>query len=164
MEDVAAPYTSEEIIAKKREFAAAFLQFPNDPSRAASMIEARVAHKSYIVLYWPHDAEVQVFMNEIMKSKGAVASVPEDKYQFARQIYLDALECKDKDTKLDYFKLFADVMGYIEKNKGTTINNNNNMIDNRSIMLMPDDMPLDEWEEMAMKQQQKMLEDVANSD
>lgn len=151
-------YTADEIELKKRQLAAALLRTPNDPNGAVASVEPRRDFQLYMLNTWLNDDDVKRYMHEIYMSAGATSHVP-SKEEFAAELYREARDCKSKDLKLDYMKLLADVMGYIEKKPANVINNNN-LVDNRSVMVVPplpeDEKSIEHWESSAMEQQARL--------
>lgn len=130
-------YTPEEAKAKKRAFAEALILDPFHPEKAAMLIEPRSTHASYILTHWQYDAEVNAIMEAAFIEKGAKAKIP-TKDQFAASLIDEANTCRDKETKLDFLKLFASVMGYVEKPAAVQVQTNNtvNNVKN-NVILMP---------------------------
>jgi len=150
-------YTSDEIQDKKRAFALAFMRYPTDPARAAREVETRSAYISFILNNWQFDDEVQAYMLEIREQSRNTGTAPElpSKEQFAATLWKEAQECRTKDTKLDYLKLMASVMGYIEKPSNVT--NINNTMDNRKVIVLPAKATsLDDWAANAKQQQARL--------
>lgn len=129
-------YTPEEAKAKKRAFAMALLLDPFHADKAAKSIETRAPHLAYIMAHWQFDNEVNAIMEAAFLEKGAAAKIP-TKDEFAASLITEANDCRDKETKLDFLKLFASVMGYVEKPAAVKIENNtlNNVKNN--VILMP---------------------------
>lgn len=148
-------YGPDEIEKVKRAFAAALLKTPMDPVRAAASVEPRSAYVNFILANWQFDPDVQEYMRQLREDKGAEAAIP-SKEEFAAQLYKDANECRDKSTKLDYMKLFAEVMGFKVK-PAETIINNNNTVDNRRVVMMPPPPSIDDWEAAAIESQAKLV-------
>lgn len=127
--------TETELQAKKREYAAALIRDPWHRDKAARFVEPRETHISYIVNNWQFDNDVNRYMRELQEEKKTDAIIP-TKEDFAASVFRDALTCRDADTKLNYYKLFASVMGFIEK-PSTVVNNNNNTQKITNVLVMP---------------------------
>lgn len=129
-------YTPAEATAKKRAFAAALMLDPMHRDRAAMAVETRSTHVSYILSQWQFDNEVNAFMEAMYAEKGAKSKIP-TKDEFAASLIIEANECRDKETKLDFLKLFASVMGYVEKPAAVSVTTNNtlNNVKNNVIIL-----------------------------
>jgi len=149
-------YTADEATTKKKEFAAALMRDPLHPEKAALSIESRATHVSYILNNWQYDREVNGYMAEIREEKGAAATIP-TKEEFAATLFSEGNAARTSDVKLDYFKLFAEVMGYIDKGKGTVVNNNNNLIQQRNVIVLPAKRPAKEIEGELMEQQRQLI-------
>jgi hypothetical protein len=145
-------YTDDEAKAKKEAFAKALMINPHHPDRAAMSIESRASHVSYILTHWQYDPEVYAHMEALLKVEGQKAKIP-TKEEFAASLISEANECRDKETKLDYFKLFANVMGYVEKPGAVT--NINNTVNNvkSNVLVLPERKPAAEIEGRVMEQQ-----------
>lgn len=148
-------YLSNEIEAKKRAFAAAFLRSPMNPVEAARSIENRHAYVDYIVSNWQFDIEVQQYMNELRDERGAAANLPAGKEEFLGILYREVGAIRDPETRLKYYKLVADVSGYIDK--PASVVNNNLAVDNRKVVLMPPPQSRDEWEQETIAQQARLI-------
>lgn len=148
-------YDAEETLKKKREFAANFLKSPLDPYAAAYATDPRPQYAMWITNTWQFDADVQTFMKELRDEHKTAASIP-TKEEFAALLIADAQKCRNSSDRLDYYKLFGSVMGYIEKPAGTTINNNT-VVDNRKVIALPPAPSVDDWEVQAEIQQMKLI-------
>lgn len=116
----------------KRAFAEVLLRMPDDPYGAARLVEPHMGKAQFISAYWLHDPLVVAHMETTYAVKGAAAVIP-TKDEFAASVLKLAHEYKTADSKLDFLKLFASVVGYIEKPSGmgggnTTINNTVNKV------------------------------------
>lgn len=147
-------YTAEEEKAKKEAFARALMRNPMFPDKAAREVESRVTHISYILTHWQYDAEVNRLMAEVLETEGVRAKVP-TKDEFAASLITEANECRDKETKLDYYKLFASVMGYVEKPSATTINNTVNNVKS-NVLVLPERKSPKEIEARVIEQQRQL--------
>lgn len=129
-------YTPEEATAKKKAYALELLRDPFHRDKAAMAVESRSTHVSYILTHWQFDNEVNRFMEEAYQERGAKATIP-TKDEFAASLIREANECRDKETKLDFLKLFASVMGYVEKPAAVSVTTNNtlNNVKNNVIIL-----------------------------
>lgn len=112
-----------ETDALKRRFAEAFARNPQDAFAAARTIEPNVIRAQYIASYWVNDPVVSDHIDALSAKHGPAALLP-TKDEFALKIMGLADEIPNKDLKLDYLKLAAELMGFLPKNGGTTINNN----------------------------------------
>lgn len=149
-------YAPDEMTEMKRRFAAALLLTPTEPDRAVASIEPRTAYANYILEHWQLDAEVQEFMRVAIVDQGSAGAHIPSKEEFAAQLFADARECKTKDLKLDYLKLFASVMGYVVKPAETAITNNV-VVDNRKVIMIPEPpTDIDAWEASVMADQAKL--------
>lgn len=129
-------YTPDEAKAKKQAFAMALLRDPFHPEIAVLEVERRAPHISYILTHWQYDSEVNALMEAALADRGAAAKIP-SKDEFAASLITEANTCRDKETKLDFLKLFASVMGYVEKPAAVKVETNNtiNNVKNNVILL-----------------------------
>lgn len=104
----------EETDELKRQFAVALLDNPRDPYSAAATFESDPGRAQYIAMNWPNDALVIATMREAFEEGIGGEALP-TKEEFALTLWDQARETKSATTKLDYLKLFASVMGYVEK-------------------------------------------------
>lgn len=146
--------TDEELQAKKREFAAALVRDPWHRDAAARFVEQRDTHIAFILNNWQFDSDVNRYMREIHDEQKTEALVP-TKDEFAAQVWRDALQCPHKDMKLDYYKLFASVMGFVEKpggNAGPVTN-----IANQNVLVLPPTQSADNIEARLIEQQRNLI-------
>lgn len=151
-------YPPAEVEAKKRAFAQALMRDPMHPERAAFAIEPRASHVSYILTHWQYDAQVHAFMLELVDGVGAAKATIPTKDEFAASLIREANECRDKETKLDFLKLFAGVMGYVEKPAAVSVTTNNtlNSVKN-NVILMPTPQDGQSLEAELMEYQRKLI-------
>lgn len=115
-------YTTQELPDIKRELAAAFMRYPQDPMKAIAEIEPRTTHHAALANL-QYDAEVNELMRQFRRGDAGVTSLMPSKEEFAAIVYREGMNARHPDTKLDYFKLFAQVMEYTGKKddgKGAT--------------------------------------------
>lgn len=155
-------YSDEALEPKKREFAAALMRSPLDPVKAAYAVESRVTHINHILNNWQYDPLVNEYMAEIRDRDGLAATIP-TKEEFAATLYHEGQSARSPDTKLDFYKLFADVMGYIEKGKGTVINNNNSVFQQRNVLVMPQQLPAEDMEDKLIEYQRELTVNVGGN-
>lgn len=96
----------------------------------------------------------------IEETERLAASEPEaglpTKAQQARDVYNLAMGAKSVDDQLKAHKLYADIMGYVQK--PTDAPAGNTYVDNRSVILLPRRATsLDEWEVEAIEHQAKLV-------
>lgn len=147
-------YEGEELINRKRIFAAALLRTPLDPMTAALATDPRRHYATVICNTWQYDADVQEHMREIEATAGAAARIP-TRDDVASRLYTEATSIRDKDTALKYYELLAKIMGYIEKPATQNVNVNN-IMDNRKVVMLPATTSLDDWEAAAIQQQREI--------
>lgn len=158
-------YTEEEAKKLKQQYALALLKTPNDTYAAARTIEAHPGKASWITINWTYDEEVLAIQGQAQKEFGPSAVLPSQD-EFAVILLKDAQSIKDDETRLKYYKLFADVRGYITK-EGSNVTNNNLTVN--KVMAYPITGNVDAWEKHAIAQQDNLLkqanviEHVANN-
>lgn len=148
-------YTPEETQVKKREFAAALMRYNTDPMKAAREVESRISHINFILSNWQYDNEVNNYMKEIRDEAGLTSTIP-TKEEFAAALMRESLDIRQADIKLDFLKLFAQVMGYIEKG-GVSVNTNNNIITQQNVVVLPQQVAAKDLEAELMEQQRKLI-------
>jgi hypothetical protein len=150
-------YDAETATRLKLVFAAALLRHPHNPYEAAREVEpVETGRANWIVNNWLNDPEVIKAMGERVADVGsAIAGLP-TKEELALAIYREAGEVKDKSTKLAYFRAVGDIMGYIPRGGGPTVNvnNNNNIMNQPKIQRVPVFATDEDWERKA-----KMVEE-----
>ena len=143
----------------KREFALRLLEARGDAHAAALRVEPHdVATRLFLLTECPTDPIVLNEMDRLIAERGHAAFLP-DKHALAAAIFERANKSKSADDAFKGFKLYADVMGYIEK-PGTTINNNS-VTDNRSVVVVRDFGSDDDWERKLVAQQTRLIEDAS---
>lgn len=146
--------TEEELQAKKREYAAALVRDPWHRDIAARFVEQRETHVSFILTNWQFDNDVNRYMRELHDAQKTEALIP-TKEDFAASIYRDALLLRDAETKLDYYKLFASIMGYVEKPGGNAVQTTN--IAQQNVLIMPPSVNAESIEDRLIEQQRKLI-------
>jgi len=127
------PYTPEELAAIKPRLADAFLKYPFDIPGAMRSVEPRVTHHPFLASL-QYDPELNQLMRERNNQEGAKSTLP-TKEEFAATIWNDAAKARTSDVKLDFYKLFASVMGYVEKPGNPSGNTTN--IATQNVLVMP---------------------------
>lgn len=145
---------------EKQLYALALLKTPNDPYKAALDVVAGDCARALVMSReWPQDPEVIEYKTQALQDMGEDAFLP-SKADVVRAIWQKAEECRDADTAFKGYKLVADIMGYVEKPGGTTINNNT-LVDQRKVMVVTDHGTDEEWEAKLLKQQAALTHDGA---
>lgn len=133
----------------KVRYARLLLEYPKDPFKAACELfpqDTRMA--LWAASHWVHDPEVKEAQRKARET--LVLNDNPGKAEAARDVWNRIQSCYDPEVYVKLMKLYADIMGYIEKPKdGTTVNVNTQ---NR-IMVVKDHGSNDQWEEK-LKQQQ----------
>lgn len=142
----------EQHIELKRTYAANLLRFPDDPFKAAfsstpdSSLALQLANK------WQDDPIVKAEMEKLLNGNEARTFLP-SKEQQARDIYRMATSEKvDTEDRLKAHRLYAEVMGFIEKPvAGATTN-----ILNQGVMIVKDQGSDLDWQKRAAEQQRTL--------
>lgn len=106
---------------------------------------------------WQTDPDLQRELHVLREARGEVG------FSWTKREFLEELASRvrlaamDKD-KLAGLRLFADVAGYIDKGPGTQVNVQTNVGIANNVMRLPSEVPLDEWEIAATRQQDKLIE------
>lgn len=145
---------NDDTKAMKQAFALALLRTPNDAYGAARTVETHPGKASWIVQHWSQAPDILEYMRVAQESLGPRSRIPTQD-EFSVMLLTDAAGIEDKETRLKYYKLFADVQGYISKEGSTT--NNLNLTVNK-VMAYPMVSSVEDWEEIAVKQQATLLE------
>jgi hypothetical protein len=147
-EEYKVEYARQLLKTPKDPFKAALVLFPNNTNRAL-----RVANE------WPQDIVVRNAQNELIENEGELAFLP-TKGELARSVW-DRMQSEwvatDDFGKLG--KLYADVMGFIEK-QNTNVNVGVN-VSNR-VMIVKDNGNDEQWEAKLQAQQAKLIEEIGN--
>lgn len=149
-----------ETDALKCRFAEAFLRQIDDAYAAAKTVVPDMSRATYIATNWPDDPFVVAEMDRLSIERGAAATLP-TKEEFAAKLLEQATETKSSATKLDYYKLFASVMGYVEKptDKAPTVN----VAIMNKVMRVPRERTDDEARERIASNQARLINASANA-
>lgn len=136
----------------KKDFAANLLRYPDDPAKAAFNTTPDVGAALQIAKHWPTDPVVVAEQDRLMASDGARAFLPTKEAQ-ARDIYaLANSPTTDVDNRIKAHRLYAEVMGFIEKpNAGGGIN-----VLNQGVMIVREAASNEDWERKAIEQQRTL--------
>lgn len=136
---------------RKTAFAIQLLKNPDNPFKAALAIEANTGEALKMAHFWVNDEFVLEEKARILGECGAKSFLP-TKDEYAKAVYSLAETASFVDDKLKAFRLYGDIMGFIEK-PGVSINNN--VVSNR-VMVVNSNGSNDEWEQKLLKQQQAL--------
>jgi len=142
---------------QKKKFAIAVLHNPSDPFQCAKEIFGEDPGKCLQVFQlWQEDIEVRQYQADYLREHGADATLP-TKETLAREIYDVAHDGKvDVDTRLKFYKLYGDILGFINK-PGSTVTHNTQI--NNKVMVIKDHGTDENWEQNLIKQQQRLVSD-----
>lgn len=122
--------------------------FPNDFDK-----QREVSH------LWPSDPIVRVETERLTKANTALAYLP-DKAATARKAWQLIAEGADQPQKVSALKVYADLMGFIEK-PSTVVNNNATQF-NSGVLIVREQSPED-WEKGVFEQQRKLEAECARA-
>lgn len=135
----------------KREFALRYLEYRRDANKAAArLFPYDLAARCSAALDLPFDPLVNDTIDELLAKFGYEHFLP-GKHELASKILDVAEAAREPDEKTKALKLYADVMGFVEK-PGTVVNNNLTQNVNR-VMVLRDNGSADEWERRLIEQQ-----------
>ena len=145
---------------QKEKFVHALLR-QEDPFKAALAVwPDDVGTALYASNSLPNDPEVIELKEQAIRENGQEAFLP-TKADLAKAVW-DLANCTDNDEAIKAFKLYGDIMGFIETGKGkapsVTVNN---LVDARKVLLVKDHGTDDEWANKVALQQKKLIEDGA---
>jgi hypothetical protein len=139
----------------KERFAEALLKNPDNVNAAAFQIcddpgvALQLAHK------WFNDPELKAIQATLMEKNGLRSYLP-SKDEQAKDIYAMAEDKKlDVEERLKAHRLYAEIMGNIEKPTNPT---QVNVQTNLGVMLVPVAQNDEEWEKRAQEQQRRLTE------
>ena len=143
---------------QKRQFAIELLKQPTEPFKAAIIVFGDNTGRALEVsARWPHDPEVQTFMQQAVEDMGDMHFLP-SKAELARHAFEIGRDPKvHVEDRLKAMRLYADIRGFIDK-QGTVINNN--VLTSNKVMLVADHGSNEAWEQAALQQQQKLLDEA----
>jgi len=144
---------------RKTAFAIELLKSPDNPLKAALVIEPNTGEALRMVHFWSNDNFVLSEKARLLKECGAKSFLP-TKEEFAKSVYkLAQTAGEELKDRLTAFRLYGDIMGFIEK---PGINVNTNVITNR-VMVVNSNGSNDEWEQRLLQQQKKLTHIPAES-
>lgn len=137
----------------KKQFAHNLL-LHDDPQKAAFATLTNPGHALFIAVNWVNDPVVKAEVEALMQSKGAKKFLPSKERQ-AKDVYAIACDTgKGTEERLKAHRLYAEIMGFIEKpNVGNTTN-----VLNNGVMVVRDLGTDDDWANKALVQQHKLID------
>lgn len=144
-------FTPEQL-ALKAKFAAALLEAPDaNPFIAAkACFPDSMPHALWAANHWPTDEGV-LKEKQKLRDKGDDLKALPGKAELARRVWSHT-EVGLFEDRLKAMKLYADLMGHIEKTPPVAVNVNNNRV-----MVIRDQGTNAEWESKVAKQQEALL-------
>jgi len=139
-------------------FAKLLLQM-NDPAKAAFATTPDTSLALQIAYHWPKDSVVVAEQQKLVQSGPSARELLPSKETQARDIYNIATSDRvSAEDRLKAHRLYAEVMGHIERptDKPTGV-----LVQN--VMVVPVASNMDDWQKLAMKQQDKLIEHAATT-
>lgn len=150
-----APVSGPEELALKHKFAEALLREPHEPYRAGVLVFGNDTRRALEASQqWVFDLAVLEYQTELLEKLGPDAFLPA-KAETARRIWSVGETATDAKDKLQAYKLYAELRGFVPKGDGN--NTNVNVTLNR-VMVMRDFGSDEDWEAKAASQQSKLIE------
>ena len=142
--------TPAEVSAQKRAFAAAFVRHKN-PLRAANEVApGNFPLANSISVAWPHDPEVQAFIDAIRADVPDELDLLADKADVARRLLEIADSAPDAKDKIAAYKAYAELRGFTKPDKNPPKN------DAPKVMAYRDFGTDDDWEARTEAQQAEL--------
>lgn len=136
----------------KKAFALAWLHTPSEPYKAALRVfHIHTGKALWVADNWLTDPVVMEEKERLLNEHGSLHFLP-DKTQVAREVYDLAQSSKSTSEKLASYKLYSDIMGFVEPKTFT----NNGIIQNNQgakVMVIKDHGSNQEWEDKAKAHQ-----------
>ena len=144
---------------EKKAFAANLLRYPDEPFKAAFATFPNNTGKALqIGRSWLDDPTVQTEKDRLLSSTDAKLYLPTKEMQ-AKDIYAIATnERIDTEDRLKAHRLYAEVMGFIEK----PLPGNQTNILNQGVMVVREVGTTDEWQEKLLEQQHALTHASVN--
>lgn len=138
----------------KRAFAGAWLRNPTKPYDAAVSILGFTQWAHIASTQWIVDPIVLGEKERLLDEFGAKAFLP-TKEEMAHTLLAEAANYRDAEDKARFYKLAADIMGYVEKpavNVGNTTH-----VQVVGVLKVKDHGEIDEWSRGTVAQQTKLI-------
>ncbi len=143
----------------KQQFARELLKTPTEAFKVASRLFGDDTGRALTISHrWPHDPEVLGFMQAAIEDMGDMHFLP-TKAEAARAAWEMSQDPRlPADERLKAMRLYSDIRGYIERQGGITVNQNN--ITQNKVMLVRDHGSNADWEIAATAQQTRLIADA----
>lgn len=142
----------------KLKFAKAYARNRDDAYAAARTIEADYGRAQHMAMNWISDPIVLEYLAE---TEDDDAEALPTKDEFAAELLRQARETKSSAVKLDYMKLFATVMGFVEKPRDNSPQVNVAIVN--KVMRMPRSSTDDEARQRIAANQARLINAVADA-
>lgn len=109
-----------------------------------------------IAFVWKDSVEVEIAKKALIEELGHEHFLP-GKYELCQQIHTIALAGRTTDDKIKGLKLYAEVMGLIEKPAPAQTQVNVQQTVNK-VMVVPVSRSVEEWETSAVEHQQRIVQ------
>lgn len=139
----------------KRAFAEAWLRNPTKPYDAAVSILGFTQWAHIAATQWIIDPIVQGEKERLLDEFGAKHFLP-TKEEMAQVLLAEAAGARNAEDKARFFKLAADIMGYIER-PAVNVNSNNTNVTTVKVLKVKDHGDIEEWSRGAVAQQTKLI-------
>lgn len=140
-------------------FAAALLKWPTDPFKAAFSVFSDTGTAMQVAVQWRNDPVVLAEQSKLLEVEGPKPFLPTKEDQ-ARDIYdIATASIYDSEVRLKAHRLYAEVMGFIEKPAAPMVNTGTIT---QCVMIVPDKGTDKEWEKKTIEQQRKLIEHASN--
>lgn len=133
----------------KEDFAENLLRHPDDPFKAAFLTTPDTGLALQIGRDWPNDPIVKAAQQRLISSTEGKRFLPTKEEQ-AREVYkLATSDRVSGDERLKAHRLYAELMGFIEK----PVSGNTTNILNQGVMIVREAASDEDWEAKAIEQQ-----------
>jgi hypothetical protein len=143
--------TDIDVLACKRLFAEALLRSPHNPFDAARKVFPTNNQAAiFIMQNWQFDDYVKAYQAELLEEHGPDHFLP-TMFDLAHEVWSTAQRATDTKERVDAFKLYADIRGFISKPGVNTSNNvENNYTQNVLIVNPVNEQELEEQQRRLM--------------
>lgn len=140
----------------KTAFAIASLRERDDPFKAAMSVMPDPGLAIFAAQNWPNDTFVCAEKMRLIEEKGETSFLPSKADQL-KDIWIMCTNPKlDEEIRLKAHRLYAEIMGNIEKNPTAQLS-----LVNNGIIMIPVPASMDDWEKTAKQQQRGLVLDAS---
>lgn len=145
---------------QKRKFAELTLKGTSALEAAEIALDGDTGEALRVAQEWDDSDEIQQLREDIEAEHGEGAVLP-SRESVALEVLQHARRTDNEDYKTRAYKLYCDMMGYIEKPAQTVVDNSTKTINH--VMRVPLATTMDDFKAMSAGQQTKLLEDAKNT-